>query len=288
VVESTGEADARVGAEIQIVETEPTFARPVSQRVTQAQIDSPEYAAWCASFGESPRSHRKQWEWCYILQALKRGGCLKPGRRGLGFGVGREPLPAVMAAHRCQVLATDQALESASKSGWCASQEHARSSADLPVSGACSTALFEQHVSFRECDMRSIPEDLRDFDFCWSSCAFEHLGSIDLGLEFVHRSVACLRAGGVAVHTTELNLSSNSDTLSEGDTVLFRHRDIERLAAELQADGNEIVLNFSGGVLPADAYVDVPPYSRLPHLKLRLAGFISTSFGLVIRRGAGS
>ena len=43
-----------------------------------------------------PRKHRKQWEFCYILQALCRAGVMRVSARGLGFGVGREPLVAVL------------------------------------------------------------------------------------------------------------------------------------------------------------------------------------------------
>ena len=37
------------------------------------------------------------------------------------------------------------------------------------------------------------------FDFVWSACAFEHLGSILNGLEFVVNSVKCLKPGGVVL-----------------------------------------------------------------------------------------
>ena len=42
--------------------------------------------------GEDPRPfmlHRKMWEWLFIAQALAERDMLRPGRVGLGFGVGR-------------------------------------------------------------------------------------------------------------------------------------------------------------------------------------------------------
>ena len=39
--------------------------------------------------------------------------------------------------------------------------------------------------AYREVDMRAIPTDLRGFDFAWSSCALEHLGSLGAGMAFV-------------------------------------------------------------------------------------------------------
>jgi len=64
--------------------------------------------------------------------------------------------------------------------------------------------------------MNAAPSDLSDFDFCWSASAFEHFGSIDQGLAFIERIIECLKPGGRAVHTTELNVSSNDDTVAEG------------------------------------------------------------------------
>jgi hypothetical protein len=36
--------------------------------------------------------------------------------------------------------------------------------------------------------------------------------------------------------------------------------------------------------MPVDRYIDMPPYGE-PHLKLLLENFVTTSAGLVIRRG---
>ena len=82
--------------------------------------------------------------------------------------------------------------------------------------------------------MRQLPPDLDGFNFTWSACAFEHLGSIKLGQEFIQNQMHCLRPGGVAVHTTEYNVLSNADTISEGETVLFRRRDVERIVKHLK------------------------------------------------------
>src|SRR2546430_1704158 len=86
---------------------EPTLEHPVSQLCTQRQVDSRAYRAWCAVMREEPRYHRKQWEFCYILQALAEAGVMEPEFRGIGFAVGREPLSAILAQHGCRVLATD-------------------------------------------------------------------------------------------------------------------------------------------------------------------------------------
>ncbi|CAB3733546.1 hypothetical protein LMG22037_05808 [Paraburkholderia phenoliruptrix] len=53
------------------------------------------------------RLARKQWEFVYTLEALSQARMLAPGKRGLGFGCGEEPLAAVMAKRGSIVTATD-------------------------------------------------------------------------------------------------------------------------------------------------------------------------------------
>jgi hypothetical protein len=133
--------------------------------------------------------------------------------------------------------------------------------------------------------MNAIPADLVDFNFTWSSCAYEHLGSIEAGLTFFENSLKCLAPGGIAVHTTELNLSSNSSTLDKGGTVIFRRRDFETLAERLLAQGHEVMpITFDSGDTDLDRFIDLPPYSSDPHLKLQLLRWVSTSFGMIVRK----
>jgi hypothetical protein len=114
--------------------------------------------------------------------------------------------------------------------------------------------------------MNSIPDDLKDFDFCWSSCAFEHLGSIEAEKAFVMNSLNTLRGGGLAAHTTELNLSSDEDTVASGGTVLFRRRDFREIASALRNEGHTVApLNFYQGTHLLDQYVVMPPYSNDAH-----------------------
>jgi len=261
----------------------PTLTHPLSQACTQAQFADPAYAYWCDVIGEAPRYHRKQWEFCFILQVLARRGMLAPGLQGLGFGVGEEPLSSVFAARGVRVLATDLAPHQARDAGWVETAQHAAGKAALNLRGLCDDSRFESAVDFRFMDMNAIDPDLHNrFDFCWSACALEHLGSIQKGLRFIERSVDCLRPGGVAVHTTEFNCSSDDETLDHDSTVLFRRSDFLKLAKRLTAKGSEIQFNFDIGDQPLDRHVDVPPYTVDNHLKLRIARWTSTSFGIVV------
>ena len=129
--------------------------------------------------------------------------------------------------------------------------------------------------------MNAIPTDLSGYDFCWSACALEHLGSIRLALDFIRNSLETLRPRGIAVHTTEFNLQSNSDTVDRPILCIPRKHDIEQVIHELGAAGHRVEpLNLWPGAAPVDEHIDLPPFTAPPalaHLKLLLAGIVTTS-----------
>lgn len=277
---------SRLFAQAVIATGEASFVQPVSQACTYKQMQDPLYAQWCDALHESPSTHRKQWEFCYILQALQTAGMLEAGRRALGFGVGDEPLTAAFAARGIAVMATDLDVEHAAQRGWIETEQHARSKEMLNGRDLCPPEQFDRLVNFRSMDMNRIDPDLKGFDFCWSACALEHLGSIEHGLRFIEASLACLQPGGVAVHTTEFNCQSDHRTLDNASTVLFRKRDLIALARRLRRRGHEIVLNFDTGDQPLDLHIDVPPYAQDNHLKLQIAQWVTTSFGVIVRKAS--
>lgn len=257
----------------------------VSTLCTEAQLASPEFQRWPLIFKEDPAMrHRKLWEWCYIAQALEERGMLQPGKRGLGFAVGREPLAAVFAGRGCSILATDLSPDAEAAETWKNTAQHATTIHALNDRGICHMNVFERNVAFRYVDMNDIPDDLEGFDFLWSSCSFEHLGNLELGLKFVKRAMDCLKPGGIAIHTTEYNMDSNTDTVTEGVVSIYRRRDIEALARDLRLDGHGITLTFPQATGPYDWHVDTPPYTHNPHLRLWLNGYVVTSYGLIIQK----
>ncbi len=171
------------------------FPPGIRSRVcTQAQLSEPWFAVWCEALGHAPRAHRKLWERAYILHVLDSLGMLFPGRRGVGFGVGREPLVSFFAAKGCQIVATDLPASTKEARMWSAANQHGGLE-DLLRPGLCPPDQFRELVSVRSVDMRSLPPDLSGFDFCWSACALEHLGSLDAGMEFVRHSMRTLVPG---------------------------------------------------------------------------------------------
>lgn len=249
-------------------------------------LESDLFQGWLSQMPGHPiyRPNRKDWEWCYIAQALYERDMLRPGRRGLGFAVGQEPLPALFAKYGCDVIASDLSIDQARDAGWIDSSQHAASLEILNKDRICSVDEFLERVAFRFIDMKNIPDDLKDLDFAWSSCSLEHLGSLKLGEQFIYDSLRIIRPGGVVVHTTEFNVSSNSSTIEQGGTVLFRRRDLEGIASSLESQEYLIELDFTSGTRQADSFVDSPPYEGESHLKLEVDDYVATSFGLIISR----
>lgn len=261
-----------------------------SRVCTQKELESDRFQRRAATLREPHMGlHRKLWEWCFIAEILGHEGMLVAGKKGLGFAVGREPLVAHFASRGVDILASDLDMDRASRAGWVDSNEHAASLSMLNDRGLCDDAEFARLVRFQEVNMLDFAFDgLRNFDFLWSSCAFEHLGSLMAGHQFVVESMKCLKPGGLAVHTTEFNAGSNDATVSEGITVIYRKKDIEALASDLRSKGHLVSLNFDSGNLPADYHVDMPPYAHDTHLKLRLQQHTTTSIGIVVRCAAAS
>ncbi len=242
------------------------------------------YRYWNEQIKEKPRFHRKQWEFFYIAQALAERGLLTERKRGLGFGVGKEPLVSLFAREGVQVVATDLFPDAAADLGWAETNQHATSLAVLNQSEICPPDLFEQRVQLAYVDMNAISADLVDFDFNWSACCLEHLGSISNGLAFIENSLRTLKVGGWAVHTTEYNLSSEHDTLDHAGTVIFRHKDIVGFIELMRNKGHYVEPLVLHRGFSADNFVDLPPYRTEPHLRLLLESYVSTSIGLIIQR----
>jgi SAM-dependent methyltransferase len=290
----------RLAAELPV--REHTTARHVglrSKASVQADLESDWAAHWCAQLHSPLVFHRKLWEFAYVLQALHDAGVLREGARGLGFGCGLEPLPSYLAGKGVDLVVTDLEPEAAKAKGWVDSDEYAADLDRIYRSEFVDRETFDRRVTLRRVDMNAIPADLEGFDFCWSICAFEHLGTIAHGLDFVRNSLGALKPGGIAVHTTEFNINPDGPTVDNWPTVLFQRRHMEELAQRLQAEGHEVAeFDWDMGDKPMDRFIDLPPwqhdinptlgamFGNSLHLKLGLDGFPCTCFGVVVRKAA--
>jgi hypothetical protein len=250
----------------------------------QVHFGYDQYRYWVKALKDKPAYRRKQWEFVYIAQVLFEHGMLAPGKRGIVFGAGLEPLPALFASFGAEILATDQAADSATASGWAKSNQHTYDVSALNARGICTDRMFNELVSFMPVDMNDIPESLDGaFDFSWSACSLEHLGSLQHGLTFIENAMRTLRAGGIAVHTTEFNLSSNEHTIESPGLSFYRRCDIESFSTRMAEKGFVVSpMDWTLGEGFAETVVDVPPYGRgEPHLRLRAADYDITSIGLI-------
>lgn len=264
---------------------EPSFEAPVSQLATENQFYSPQFHFWCKELHEPFKFHRKLWEYCYVAQVAYYFDMLKPGKKALGFGVGTEPLPALFAKCGVQVVASDQDFDNAKIQGWVLTGQFSLEKSKLNSRNICDPDQFDKLVTLNSVDMNNVDKNLNDFDFVWSCCSLEHLGNLRNGLDFIINSMKCLKPGGIAIHTTEYNLSSNTHTIESGPTVIYRKRDMIRLARELIKLGYQVIdINCHCGNGPVDKFIDLPPYKQDPHIKLRINDYDCTSFGIIVKK----
>ena len=242
----------------------------------------------------APRLHRKLWEDAYVVQCLWERGCLEPGKSGLGFAVGVEALPSLFVSSGARITATDLAADDERSHGWSVTHQHASTIEVLWKPDIVARDRFLENCSFEPVDMTSIPPKFDgQFDFCWSVCAFEHLGTLQKGLEFVRQATRALKPGGVAVHTTEYNVG-DGETIDNWPTVLYQKRHFATLQAMIEEVGCRLVdIDFDVGREFFDCYVDLPPYPHdesglamppAPHVKLSVDGFPTTSIAIIVEK----
>lgn len=234
------------------------------------------------------RYHRKIWEFVFIADALEKNGMLKEGMNGLGFAVGEEPLPSYFASKGVNILATDLGIEGKTADVWAKTGQNASGDVSrLHKKDIISKEDFIAKVKYMDLDMNHIPEEIGQYDFCWSSCAIEHVGGLSLSKEFMKNMIKVLKPGGIAVHTTEFNIWSNDETIEDGYSVIWRRRDFEELQEWMEDNGCEMSLSFVRPQKDADTFLPLPPYDNgdeRNHLNLLVGNFASTSYGLIIKR----
>jgi len=270
----------------------PRFVPLKAKGCTEEDMNSDWVAFWSSELSESPRYQRKLWELCYVPQILYNEGMLQEGKRGLGFACGSEPLPSLFAKYGVRILATDLAPERPESQAWINSGQHVAAFEKLRRPGICADESRLANIEGAYVDMNAIPADLDgQFDFCWSICSLEHLGSIANGLNFIENSLHTLKPGGVSVHTMEFNINEGK-TIVTGPTVLFQKHHLLNLAERLRSKGLHVYdFDFDSGHGILDGLVDLPPYdqaglrsSSFAHLKLSIAGFVCTSFSFIVKK----
>lgn len=151
-----------------------------------------------------PFGSRRLWEFAMIFYLLKRSGALNQESRALALGAGKERLITAISGEVANVVVTDLY---GSKEGWAGVQSG--SPIELIQAAAPPHSRLDNIVA-HHMDMREITYGDGEFDFCWSTGSFEHIGGdadFDKHLSEVYR---VLKPGGVYVFTTAINFTNTT------------------------------------------------------------------------------
>ncbi len=243
---------------------------------------------------ESPRFHRKQWEFAVIYRELERLGLLDGNAEGISFGTGRERLLYAVARRVKHVWATDLYGEEAA---WDLARtgnpsKFLRTHAPFPVP--------EERLSAKHMDMREISFPDGTFDFAWSSCAIEHIGHRSDFIRHLQEVRRVLKPGGVYVLTTEFTWADQAAEL-EGN-YFFSRGLLEDIVRESGLDSDPefdasltrhginvpLPLELSGGRNDGLGRYNERLFESLAHLQLSSASTAFTSCVVVLRKSGES
>lgn len=173
---------------------------------------------------ELARFHRKQWEFAMILLALRRRGALRPDAVGLSMGAGKERLLYAVAHNVRRVVATDLYDPGTEwdKARTADPDRYIKEDKPFPVDDAKLEGL--------RMDMRSLDFEDATFDFCYSSCAIEHIGGREDFLKHLSEAHRVLKPGGVYALTTELHYGA--ETIEHAHNYYFSPGYLRDLVAE--------------------------------------------------------
>ena len=162
---------------------------------------------------EPPRFHRKQWEFAMIFLALKKLGMLNENMTGLSLGGGNERVLYSIAQHVKKLIVTDLYDEDTT---WdCAKTKNP----DEYIKASKPFDVDDSKIKALRMDMRYLDFEDNTFDFCYSSCAIEHIGDFEDFVRHLDEVYRVLKEDGVYVFTTEFKIGS--DTIKDQNNFVF-------------------------------------------------------------------
>ncbi|ABA57261.1 hypothetical protein Noc_0748 [Nitrosococcus oceani ATCC 19707] len=230
-----------------------------------------------------PTFHRKQWEFAMLFLALSEEKILHEDAIGIVFGAGAERLLFSICEKVKKLIATD--LYSAS-SNWIGART---SNPKQFILDHAPFPIDTDRLDAAYMDMRSIEYPNDTFDFCYSSCAFEHIAEDDAGfLEHLLEVNRTLKEGGVYAMTTELTY--NDETVRIPNNHLF---EINHLLGLIQSSGLHAKPVFNAKLSENMLNEPMPSpedfgfnYGKhwIPHVTLLRHGRIFTSCMLILKK----
>ncbi len=260
----------------------------------------PEWSVHLENMGLPHTYHRRFWEWGQVAYGLDSLGLLQEESRGLGVGVGNEPLIFYLAARAGEIVASDMYGKTWAKDGQAdrsmLTEPERFSPIPFPKERLRVARMNAMHLEFAD----------ESFDFVWSVGAIEHFGSSlpkhgfrllcrsvglrRLATRFDHRGAAkaatemgrVLKKGGVAAITTELILNGKPHH------EFFLPEEIGKFLIEpsrMVLVGNDLDISpsafFAEHVLAKERWTT----GDLPHVVLRdQNGVVFTSVSLFLRK----
>lgn len=240
---------------------------------------------------EPAKLHRKQWEFAMIFLTLKKFGLLNNQKLGLSLGGGNERILYSIASHIKKLIVTDLYDENTS---WdCARttdpDEFIKSSKPFPFDDAKLQAM--------RMDMRSLDFEDDTFDFCYSSCAIEHIGDYNDFVQHFNEVDRVLKEGGMYVLTTELQFGDK--TITDPNNYIFTKEYISSIISESNLDfvydvNVELTRHESNYPFPSNIrnktyignkFINEKLFNHFPHVVLLRGNVPFTSVLLILRKG---
>jgi ubiquinone/menaquinone biosynthesis C-methylase UbiE len=253
-------------------------------------FDTEFYSITLNELKEPPRFHRKQWEFAMIFLALKKLGCLNENMTGLSLGGGNERVLYSIAQHVNKLIVTDLYDEDTT---WdCAKtkdpDEYIKASKPFEVDLSKIKAL--------RMDMRNLDFEDNTFDFCYSSCAIEHIGDFNDFVQHLDEVYRVLKEDGVYVFTTELKIGS--ETIKDENNFIFSSSYLKdifkniKLTPDIDADVNlahheintPLPSNVKNLCYNNDASFTHGMMKNYPHVVLLRGKYPFTSIQFVMRK----
>ncbi len=144
--------------------------------------------------------HRKQWEFVVIYLNLLMNKKINKNMTGASFGAGREPLIYLIGSEVKDFTATDLYVYN---TGWQTAKIKEQQSCRDFVMEKSPKNLDVSNIKVEEMDMRDLNFSDESLDFCYSSCAFEHIGHEADFIKHLEEVKRVLNEDGVYVMTTE-------------------------------------------------------------------------------------
>jgi len=241
---------------------------------------------------ETARFHRKQWEFAMIFLTLKKLGFLNEDKIGLSLGGGSERVLYSIARYVKKLYVTD--LYDSSTTWDCARTNDP----DEFIRRSKPFDYDESRVKALRMDMRSLDFEDNSFDFCYSSCALEHIGDLKDFIAHFDEVYRCLKADGIYVFTTELSLGNR--TIQDSNNYIFSPEYMKELIRQTKLTPvfdpdlfitNHIInlpypSNLSNMCFENGTSLSENLLTQFPHLVLMRGKYPFTSILVVLRKKA--